>query len=114
MAGDRTRAGRRKRAEECEHLIVAGYRERQALVRVGHTARLTRAKRGVTEVVPLERTTSYTDAWYPQPAPVSYGHWAVVAAVWLLAIWTRDAGRGWRTDLATGTTATPYDQPWAE
>ncbi|WP_433076043.1 hypothetical protein ACQP1P_30675 [Dactylosporangium sp. CA-052675] len=56
----------------------------------------------------MDRLTSYTDAYRPQPLPGPLaagprptGPQAVVlAAVWLLAAWSPDATPGWRADFA--------------
>ncbi len=69
----------------------------------------------------MQRTTSYTDSWYPQPAPVSLAdgpestarQWPLVAAGWLLASWAAD-GPNWRTTYFTGTAADRDAQPWPQ
>ncbi|HEY0698309.1 MAG TPA: hypothetical protein VGD43_10935 [Micromonospora sp.] len=69
----------------------------------------------------MDRTTSYTDSWYRQPAPVPYSgpaptpdQWTLIAALWLLAAWTADGTPGWRTEFATGTTAERSEQQWRQ
>ncbi|MER7274435.1 hypothetical protein ABT369_08270 [Dactylosporangium sp. NPDC000244] len=56
----------------------------------------------------MDRLTSYTDAYQPQPlpGPLAAGprptdpQAVVLAAVWLLAAWSPAAGPGWRADFA--------------
>ncbi|MGI5242674.1 hypothetical protein [Dactylosporangium sp. CA-139066] len=54
----------------------------------------------------VEQTTSYTDPWNPQPAPVdglagaTVMQWPVIAAVWLLAAWAPYGMPGWRARFA--------------
>ncbi|HTJ36218.1 MAG TPA: hypothetical protein VL738_23635 [Dactylosporangium sp.] len=53
----------------------------------------------------MEQTTSYTDPWNPQAAPVdgladaTVMQWPVVAAVWLLAAWAPYGVPGWRATM---------------
>ncbi len=69
----------------------------------------------------MQRTTSYTDSWYPQPAPVSFAdsseptarQWPLVAAGWLLESWAAD-GPDWRVGYFTGTAADRDAQPWPQ
>jgi hypothetical protein len=72
------------------------------------------------EVDGLDRTAGYTDSWYQQPVPVPLGpgatsaQWAAIAAVWLLADWTRDGTPGWRGECHIGTAPERNDEPWPQ
>jgi hypothetical protein len=67
----------------------------------------------------MDRTTSFTDSWPRQPSPVGFGdrvpagpQWAAIAALWLLAAWTRDGTPGWRGEVGAATGAEWTGQPW--
>jgi len=70
----------------------------------------------------MDLTTAYTDAWYRQPDPVervsdrrpTNEQWVVVAAVWLLAMWSPEQAPGWASALVSGRTKSRKDQPWPE
>lgn len=58
----------------------------------------------------MDLTTAYTDAWYRQPDPGEWPashrptnrQWVIVAAVWLLATWSRGQRPGWAFTLVPG------------
>ncbi|MEV4515431.1 hypothetical protein AB0K00_41555 [Dactylosporangium sp. NPDC049525] len=68
----------------------------------------------------MDRTAGYADSWHRQPVPppldgrATSAQAAVVAAVWLLADWTRDGTPGWRGECAIGTAPERTVQPWSQ
>ncbi|MEV6969933.1 hypothetical protein AB0M47_32945 [Hamadaea sp. NPDC051192] len=68
----------------------------------------------------MDLTTAYTDAWHRQPDPVERAgdrrptneQWVLVAAVWLLAMWSPDQAPGWASTLVPGRTKARQDQQW--
>jgi hypothetical protein len=74
------------------------------------------------EVIPVDLTTAYIDAWYRQPDPVervgdrrpTNEQWVLVAAVWLLAMWSPEQAPGWASTLVSGRTKPRQDQQWPE
>ncbi|MFC5003779.1 hypothetical protein ACFPIJ_38890 [Dactylosporangium cerinum] len=66
----------------------------------------------------MDLTAGYTDGWRRQPSPLggraTSGQWSVIAALWLLAEWTRDATPGWRSEIVTGTAAERTTEPWPQ
>jgi hypothetical protein len=70
----------------------------------------------------VDLTTAYTDAWYRQPDPVermgdrrpTNEQWVLVAAVWLLAMWSPEQAPGWASTLVSGRTKSRQDQQWPE
>ncbi|MCP2329527.1 hypothetical protein HDA40_008034 [Hamadaea flava] len=70
----------------------------------------------------MDLTTAYTDAWHRQPDPVERAgdrrptneQWVLVAAVWLLAMWSPDQVPGWASTLVPGRTKARQDQQWLE
>ncbi|MEU8119022.1 hypothetical protein AB0C21_09970 [Spirillospora sp. NPDC049024] len=74
----------------------------------------------MTEVVWVELTTAFTDAWHRQPDPAnrpdgrrpSNPQWVLVSALWLLAAWTPETAPGWASTLVLGKAGDPRDEPW--
>ncbi|MET7422694.1 hypothetical protein [Dactylosporangium sp. NPDC005555] len=70
----------------------------------------------------MDRTVSYTQSWDRQPVPAPLDRlpsptgyqWAAVAAVWLLAEWTRDGTPGWRGECVTARAPERTAQQWRE
>ncbi|MFC4009894.1 hypothetical protein ACFOY2_21875 [Nonomuraea purpurea] len=70
----------------------------------------------------MDLTTAYTDAWYRQPDPVervgdrrpTNEHWVMIAAVWLLAMWSSQQVPGWASILVPGRTKSREDRQWPE
>ncbi|WP_141514642.1 hypothetical protein [Streptomyces zhaozhouensis] len=70
----------------------------------------------------MSQTTSYVNAWPPQPSPVDWGegrsptpdHWRVIAATWLLAAWAPPGAPGWTWELLPGRTVPRGERRWSE
>ncbi|GAA3469210.1 hypothetical protein [Nonomuraea roseola] len=70
----------------------------------------------------MDLTTAYTDAWHRQPDPVermgdrrsTNEQWVMIAAVWLLAMWSSEQVPGWASILVPGRTKSREDRQWQE
>jgi hypothetical protein len=70
----------------------------------------------------VDLTTAYTDAWYRPPDPVDRAderrptdeQWVLVAAVWLLAMWSSQQAPGWASTMVAGRTTSRDDRQWPE
>ncbi|WP_327000054.1 hypothetical protein OHA72_33610 [Dactylosporangium sp. NBC_01737] len=68
----------------------------------------------------MDRTAGYADSWHRQPVPPpldrgsTSAESAIVAAVWLMADWTRDGTPGWRSECVIGTAPERNVQPWSQ
>jgi hypothetical protein len=75
---------------------------------------------GAVEVGGLDRTAGFADSWHRQPVPppldagATSAHSAIVAAVWLLADWTRDGTPGWRSECVFGSAPERAVHPWSQ